>query len=125
MFGIANLICVSIELKGESDAIDTDLFTYLFMCINGRVGFVPFIANIRDPDYRKEHKVLNLGNINGNCFGIEFQFEYLIDNHTLTTFSNAIKTLPKEKEQDCMTIDFGNTAKSVGVVELMQLQKAS
>ena len=52
LFGIINLVFVSVELLGESRAIDTDFFTYLFMSINGKVGFVPYIANIKDPEYR-------------------------------------------------------------------------
>jgi hypothetical protein len=72
---ILHLIFILIEVKGEASSLNIDLPTYMFMCLNGRVNFVPYCANMRSEKFREEEMILTkdglqLDNIYGTvcCF---------------------------------------------------------
>lgn len=67
-FGIANVLFVTVQLYGESRALDIDLMKYLFMSLNGRIGFVPFVSRLKNEKFRQERMIdqpLDIENIEG------------------------------------------------------------
>jgi hypothetical protein len=56
-FGIVNVAFVSVEQIGEAMALNMDVLTYMFICLNGRIGFVPFVLQMKDEKFRQERMI--------------------------------------------------------------------
>ena len=57
LFAIFNLCFIMIEQYGEAKALKIPTLTYTFMCLNGKFGFIPFIASIKDEKFRREEMI--------------------------------------------------------------------
>lgn len=70
-----------------------DVLPYIFISINGRIGFVPFVLLMKDKNFRKERMIdqpLDLENIVGEILCFEFRYDFVFDSQSANTFTEAI-----------------------------------
>lgn len=127
-FGIFNVSFAMIELVGEAFALKIKIPTYTFMCLNGRIGFVPHVARIKEEEFRQKHmieKPLDLENMSGKVCLINFNFDYKFEDQSALILCEAIQAMPIERNIKLMPIIiFGETLEDVEMNSMFQMLKS-
>jgi hypothetical protein len=103
VFGVINLLFIYIEQLAYARALEIETPTYLFMSLNGLVGYVPYASSLRDPQFRQSRMInqpLELEKIYGNVSCLTFKLEYKFGNSTCRTFIEGIQSMPWVEQQD-------------------------
>jgi hypothetical protein len=124
---VINLLLIYIEQLGYARALEIETPTYLFMSLNGLIGYVPYASKLRDPQFRQTRMIdqpLDLEKIYGNVSILTFKFEYKFGKSTCRTFIEGIQSMPWVDQQDQMpVIDFGDTLELCGIMIICLMLK--
>jgi hypothetical protein len=82
-------------LFAEARACRTSFIHYLLICLNGRLGWVPFSNILQDQDAAKitEHNVLDFDDINTKIPCGKYSVDYEFGDKTASTLSKEIMLL--------------------------------
>eukprot|EP01084_Bolivina_argentea_P159140 277190_1 len=98
LFALMHSIIEGTILFYEAKATKLNFFHYLVHCVNGRVGFIPFIHTIKNNSVNKMDKCepYDFSLIHETFGGIQFSVEYEFSKTTFNTFIADIAYLPEQ-----------------------------